>query len=86
MSLPRELSQGELRNDSGEVMRALEQGESFIVTRNGMPIGSLTPLKESYFTKTTTAIGLMRRAPKIDYKSLRADLDAVADQDPTPRV
>ncbi|MFV0318707.1 MAG: type II toxin-antitoxin system Phd/YefM family antitoxin [Microthrixaceae bacterium] len=39
----RTISQRELRNDSGEIMRALERGESFRVTRRGVPVGILTP-------------------------------------------
>lgn len=39
----RTISQRELRNNSGEVMRGLERGESFRVTSRGIPIGVLTP-------------------------------------------
>jgi antitoxin (DNA-binding transcriptional repressor) of toxin-antitoxin stability system len=31
------ISQRELRNDSGTIMRRVEQGERFTVTRNGIP-------------------------------------------------
>jgi prevent-host-death family protein len=37
------ISQRELRNDSGVIMRRVEQGESFTVTRNGTPIADLVP-------------------------------------------
>ena len=37
------ISQRELRNHSGEVMRGLECGESFRVTSRGIPIGVLSP-------------------------------------------
>src|SRR5262245_41020298 len=33
------ITQRELRNDSGDIMRRLDQGETFIVTRNGTPVG-----------------------------------------------
>jgi len=33
--MTKKLTQRELRNNSGEVMRALDGGEDFIVTRNG---------------------------------------------------
>ena len=36
--MAREITQRELRNDSGEVMRALDRGESFLVTRNGVAV------------------------------------------------
>jgi len=39
------ITQRELRNGSGEIMRRLDEGESFVVTRNGVPAGELTPLR-----------------------------------------
>jgi antitoxin (DNA-binding transcriptional repressor) of toxin-antitoxin stability system len=37
--MAREITQRELRNGSGDIMRALDRGEAFIVTRNGVPVG-----------------------------------------------
>lgn len=37
------IGQRELRNDNAEIMRRVEQGESFTVTRNGKPIADLVP-------------------------------------------
>lgn len=37
------ISQRELRNDSGMIMRRVEEGESFTVTRNGSPVADLVP-------------------------------------------
>lgn len=86
MAAPREISQRELRNDSGEVMRGLERGESFIVTRNGVPLGTLAPLRNGHFTPAAVAVAAFRGAPSIDYDRFRADIDAYVDQDPTPRA
>lgn len=83
--MSREISQRELRNGSGEIMRELDQGESFVVTRNGVPVGELTPLRRHRFVAAETAVALFRAAPPVDYERLRADLDAAADQDATPR-
>jgi hypothetical protein len=33
-----------------------------------------------------TAVAVFRTAPAVDYARFRADLDAVADQDPAPRA
>ncbi len=41
------LSQRELRNDSGAIMRRVQQGERFTVTRNGVPVADLIPHNES---------------------------------------
>lgn len=37
------IGQRELRNDSGAIMRRVERGESFTVTRNGTPVADLVP-------------------------------------------
>ena len=81
----RTITQRELRNDSGEIMRSLDQGESFIVTRNGTPVGELTPLRRHRFVSTDTVVAMFRHAPAVDAHRFRDDLDAVVDQDPTPR-
>ncbi|MEX1006333.1 MAG: type II toxin-antitoxin system prevent-host-death family antitoxin [Acidimicrobiia bacterium] len=83
--MSREITQRELRNDSGKIMRELDDGETFIVTRNGVPVGELTPLRRHRFVAAETAIALFRTAPAVDYRRFRADLDAAAGQDPTPR-
>ena len=83
--MAREVTQRELRNESGEIMRQLDQGESFIVTRNGEPVGELMPLRRHRFVTAATAVAMFRAAPSIDYETFRADLDEVAGQDSEPR-
>jgi prevent-host-death family protein len=82
----REITQRELRNESGEIMRALDQGESFVVTRNGTPVGELIPLRRRRFVPTEVVLGAFAGAPRIDPARFRADVDSVLDQDPTPRA
>jgi len=48
----RTITQRELRNDNAEIMRALEGGDSFIITRNGVPVGRLTPVPRRTFVPT----------------------------------
>ena len=81
----REISQRELRNQSGEIMRRLDDGESFVVARNGVPVGELLPLRRHRFVAAETAVAMFRAAPPVDYERFRADLDAAARQDPMPR-
>ena len=38
------LSQRELRNESGRVLRAVSEGHSFVLTNGGVPVGRLVPL------------------------------------------
>jgi prevent-host-death family protein len=80
-----DISQRELRNDSGEIMRRLDEGETFVVTRNGVPVGELLPLQRHRFVAAETAVAMFRTAPSVDYVRLRADLDDAAGQDITPR-
>jgi antitoxin (DNA-binding transcriptional repressor) of toxin-antitoxin stability system len=75
-----------LRNDSGEIMRKLDEGETFIVTRNGVPVGELTPLRRHRFVAAEAAVALFRTAPTVDSKRFRADLDQVVSQDTSPRA
>jgi len=85
VGMAEEITQRELRNDSGEIMRRLDAGETFIVTRNGVPVGELTPLRRHRFVAAEAAVALFRTAPAVDYQTFRADLDGVADQRVTPR-
>jgi prevent-host-death family protein len=39
------ISQRELRNDNAEVMRNVEEGESYTVTRRGVPVAQLSPIQ-----------------------------------------
>jgi antitoxin (DNA-binding transcriptional repressor) of toxin-antitoxin stability system len=83
--MAREITQRELRNESGEIMRQLDEGESFIVTRNGVPVGELSPLRRHRFVRSDTAVALFRHAAAVDLNKLRDDLDGVASQDLSPR-
>jgi antitoxin (DNA-binding transcriptional repressor) of toxin-antitoxin stability system len=81
-----EITQRQLRNDSGEIMRGLDAGETYVVTRNGVPVGELTPLRHHRFVNAAIAIATFKGAPSVDLIRLRADLDRVASQDLEPRV
>ncbi|APZ34062.1 prevent-host-death family protein [Microbacterium aurum] len=38
------LSQRELRNESGRVLREVGEGHSFVLTNRGIPVGRIVPL------------------------------------------
>lgn len=82
--MSREITQRELRNESGEIMRALDRGESFAVTRNGVLVGELAPARRRQFVGADAALSVFHGAPPIDGDRFRADVDAALDQDPTP--
>lgn len=84
--MTRNLTQRELRNESGEIMRALDRGEDFIVTSNGRPVAELRPIRPRRFVPRETLLASFVGAPQVDFEQLRADVDAFGDQDPTPRA
>ena len=83
--MAREITQRELRNESGEIMRGLDRGESYVVTRNGVPVGELLPIRRSRYVAAEVAINAFESAAVIDAARFRADVDRVLDQDPAPR-
>jgi prevent-host-death family protein len=78
--MARTITQRELRNGSGEVMRALDRGESFVVTRNGVPVGELTPVRRREFVAAEDAVTAFAGAPAVDLDRFRTDLDLLVDQ------
>lgn len=83
--MAKRITEGELCDESGEIMRALDRGESFVLTRNGVEIGELMPLRRHQFVPAETATATFSAAPGIDADQFRGDIDAVIDQDPRPR-
>lgn len=81
----REITQRELRNESGEIMRALDRGEAFVVTRNGVPVGELIPVRDRTFVRAERAIAAFAGAPRVNLKQFRNDVDALVSQTPSPR-
>lgn len=79
--MTREISQRELRNDSGAILRAVESGENFIVTRNGTALAELRPLRRRRFVPRAELIRAADRMAPLDAEAFRADLDAVASVD-----
>ncbi|WP_410576172.1 type II toxin-antitoxin system Phd/YefM family antitoxin [Amycolatopsis sp. lyj-108] len=39
----RQITQRELRDDTPNIMRAVEEGESFVLTRDGSPVADIVP-------------------------------------------
>ena len=83
--MSRRITQRELRNDSGRIMRALDKGKAFVVTRNGVPVGELIPLRQRVFVPAEAVVTAFAGAPRIARGRFRKDVDRVIDQDPTPR-
>jgi prevent-host-death family protein len=77
--MSRMITQRELRNDSAAVLREVQSGQTLVVTRNGTPVAEIRPLPPRRFVPREVIAEAARRAPRVDFARLRADLDAVAD-------
>jgi prevent-host-death family protein len=79
-AMSRTISQRELRNDSAAVLREVQAGHTIIVCRNGVPVAELRPVPPRRFVPRAVIADAAKRAPRIDAKSFRADLDSVVEQ------
>lgn len=84
--MSRRITQRELRNESGRIMRALDRGKCFIVTRNGVAVGELVPIRARVFVPAENVLAAFAGAPRIAPRRFRKDVDALVDQSPTPRA
>jgi antitoxin (DNA-binding transcriptional repressor) of toxin-antitoxin stability system len=82
----KEITQRQLRNESGEVMRALDSGDTFVVTRNGVAVGELTPVLRRRFVARDAVVAAFARAAPIEAQRFRDEIGRGVDQDPTPRA
>ncbi len=85
------ISQREFRNNSAAVMDAVEAGETFHVTRNGVEIAEVRPLPRRRRFTAEELVERHKRLPRVDYAAMRADADEffgeerVGDYDPWER-
>ncbi|MGF1663145.1 MAG: type II toxin-antitoxin system Phd/YefM family antitoxin [Kineosporiaceae bacterium] len=78
----RTISQRELRNDSGAILRAVEAGQSMIVTKSGIPVAELRPVNRRTFVPTDEWARVVQALPAVDAEALRRDIDHAVDQTP----
>ena len=78
----RTIAQRELRNDNAKVIEAVVAGETFVVTRNGVPVAELRPIQQARrtFVPAAELLVLAATGPRIDRERFRADLDRVVKQ------
>jgi antitoxin (DNA-binding transcriptional repressor) of toxin-antitoxin stability system len=69
------ISQRELRNGSAAVMDAVEAGETFHVTRNGVEIAELRPLTQRRRFSAEELVERHKRLPRVDAAELRREAD-----------
>ena len=86
------ISQREFRNNSAAVMDAVEAGETFHVTRNGVAVAELRPLSSRRRLSAEELVARHKTLPKIDHRELRQEADEhlgedrVGDDDPWTRT
>jgi prevent-host-death family protein len=81
MTMKRTIPQRELRNDNAKVIDAVAGGDSFVVTRNGVPVAELVPVRVARrtFVPRAEIAALAAGGPPVDSASFRADLDELVD-------
>lgn len=83
MDMVRQITQRELRNDTPNIMRAVEEGDSFVLTRNGTPVADIVPHSQKpTFVPFGELIELLGDLPPEDPELFFADVDRAADPDP----
>ncbi|MGH3951474.1 MAG: type II toxin-antitoxin system Phd/YefM family antitoxin [Pseudonocardiaceae bacterium] len=74
--MAQQIGQRELRNDNAEIMRRVEKGERFTVTRNGRPVADLVP-HQAGSERPPLTLGELQHAfsklPKVDRARWEAD-------------
>ena len=81
--MPKTIAQrGGFRNDNAKVIEAVAAGETFVVTRNGIPIAELRPIRTNRRPTVPKAelVALASSGPHVDLHHFRADLDRLIDQ------
>lgn len=77
------IAQRELRNENAKVIDEVVAGESFVVTRNGVPVAELLPIRGlRRMVVPKSSIGnFIAAGPVVHAKLFRADIDNVINQD-----
>ena len=69
------ITQREFRNNSAAVMDAVEAGETYHVTRNGVEIAELRPLARRRRLTATELVERHRSLPRVDHDRMRVEAD-----------
>ena len=61
------------------MLRKVEAGQSFTITRDGHPVAKIQPLRRRPLSREVV-LERFARVPAIDGAKLRSDIDSVVDQ------
>jgi prevent-host-death family protein len=88
----RTITQREFRNNSAAVMDAVEAGETFHITRNGIDVAELRPISRKRELSAEELVARHRKLPPVDYAQMRQEADElfgaedrIGDDDPWDR-
>ncbi len=76
------ITQRELRNNAASIIREVEGGKSFVLTRNGIPIADIVPHARTAEPRRVSGADLLAAAvtlPAIDAQQFFAELDNYVD-------
>jgi prevent-host-death family protein len=73
------ITQREFRNNSAAVMDAVEAGETYHVTRNGVEVAEVRPLSRRRRLTAEELVERHRRLPRVDYARMRREADEFFD-------
>ncbi|AHH99869.1 prevent-host-death family protein [Kutzneria viridogrisea] len=71
----RVITQREFRNNSAAVMDAVEAGETYHVTRNGIEVAEVRPISHKRRLTAEELVERHRRLPQVDYARMRQEAD-----------
>jgi prevent-host-death family protein len=75
------ITQRELRNNSAAVMDSVEAGETYRVTRNGVPVAELRPLARRRRLSAEELVARHRTLPRVDHGAMRREVEAFFGED-----
>lgn len=68
----------DLRNHGGDVVNRVLAGEALVVTRSGIPVAELRPVRSPGLA-ASTLVERWKHLPPVDPARLRSDIDGLLD-------
>jgi prevent-host-death family protein len=69
------ITQREFRNNSAAIMDAVEAGETYHVTRNGVTVAELRPVSRRRKVSAEELVERHKKLPRVDYAEMRREAD-----------
>ncbi|MFD8566594.1 type II toxin-antitoxin system Phd/YefM family antitoxin [Streptomyces sp. NPDC057694] len=69
------ITQREFRNNSAAVMDAVEHGQTYRITRNGVEVAELRPIRRRTEPSAEELVARHRRLPRVDAAEMRREAE-----------